>query len=198
MSAVYFRLSERKLAQTVRRRPANGALEGGSCRVRKRRGTRRARADARPSAWAKSSGAQVRPLGRSRRFCAPYKSCRGIEYRRFTDDARSRGQSLFDLTSRHAKRLAPTAREARRRRCAAVARRHLLARGFCRACLLSPLQLDHPLAEVGHPLDRLDGRYQIHDLPRSPSGYPAEPHMGHVWLQLPLTSRSRAAPFRFS
>ncbi len=112
--------------------------------MRKRRGTRRGHADAWPSAWAKSSGAQGKPLGHNRRFCPPYQSCRGIKYRRFTGDARRR--------------------EGCRRRCAALAPRCLRARRLCRARLLSALQLDHPLLEVGRPLDGSDGGYQIHDL----------------------------------
>src|SRR6202521_3923071 len=47
-------------------------------------------------------------------------------------------------------------------RCAPIALRCLLARGFCCARLPSPFQLGHPLLDAAHPLDGLNGGYQIH------------------------------------
>lgn len=89
---------------------------------------------------------------------------KGIKYRRFTGDARRRGYSALDFTSRNGKRLAPGARGPRRWRCAAAARRCLLARGSCRACKLSFLQLDQSRLAIAHRDEGADRGYQTHDL----------------------------------
>jgi hypothetical protein len=98
-------------------------------------------------------------------FVHPTKSCRGIKYRRSTGDAPGRGCSSFDFTSRNTKDLTLTARGPRGSRCASLALRWLLARGFCCA-RLPPFQLGHPLLDAAHPLDGLYSGYQIHDLRR--------------------------------
>ncbi len=73
----------------------------------------------------------------------------GIKYRRFTGEARRRG-----YTSRNAKRLAP----------GACGRRRLLARGLCRGCKPSFLQLDQPRLAVAQRDEGADRGYQTHHL----------------------------------